>query len=153
MTVNEYISRVNQTIIKGWIIAALTDEYIVDEWPLREDELMSKEGRVLEIRVFNDTEECKLSRSDVGKEFAFRRICDSEDGRDSYDEVQFLDIDDKKGKDADGKVTATGGGTYKLPLSSIKDAKIRIRYYLGKYDATGQARVEDWRVVEFKEGV
>lgn len=152
MNFDEYIREANQTISKGWVIAALTDEYIVDEWPLNGNGLTSKEDKILEIRIFNKDEEIKLSRSDIGKGFTFRRINDLEDHRDKYDELQYLDIDEKIGKDEHGLVTATGGGKYRLPLKSIKDAKIRIRYYLGKYDATGQARVEDWRVVEFVEG-
>ena len=153
-TVKEYINTIKQTIANGWIIiASLTDEYLVDEWPLGGDELASKEDKILEIRVFNNKEECKLSRSDIGKEFSFRRIYDDEENRDSYDEWQFLDIDESIQRDDAGKVTATGGGKYKLPLKSSMNAKICIRYYLGRYVATGQARIEDWRVVEFKEGV
>ena len=153
MTVRDYINTVNQTISNGWIIAALTDEYIVNEWPLQETDLIAKEEKILEVLIFNESEECKLSRSDIGKPFAFRRLSDRDDNRDTYDELQFLDIDETKDKDAVDRVTSTGGGKYKLPLTNIKNARIRIRYYLGKYDATGQARIEDWRIVEFMEGV
>ena len=152
MTVSKFIRETNERVSKGYIIAALTDEYIVDIWPIDSSELISKEEKILEIRVFDDKKECKLSRSNIGKEFSSRRICDAEEKRDFYDEWQFLDIDESMPLDEAGKVTATGGGKYKLPLKSSTNAKICIRYYLGEYEATGQARIEDWRVVEFKEG-
>ncbi len=177
MTVNEFVETASKIIAKGWIIAALTDDYIVDRWPLEERNMTNKEENVLEIRIFNETGECKLSRSDIGKEFAFRSIKDVLDkdsqvttswvtyGEDDpqelkygFDEVQYLDVDEDKTinerekKKIDGyEVYTTGGGKYKLPLEKIEDAKLRIRYYLGKYKATGQTRIEDWRVVEFEE--
>ena len=115
------------------------------------NEFIDAENKILEIRVFSKAGEMKLSRPDIGSKFYFREIFDegeNKDERDHYDELQYLDIDEKAGVTSDGKVTATGGGTYMLPVSNIKDACIRIRYYFGKYSKTGQARVEDWRVVE-----
>ncbi len=154
MTVNEFLIKAKEEIPEGWIIAALTDEYIVDRWPFASDVLSGKDNKVLEIRVFGQKGELKISRSDIGKDFSAREICDQgerTDSRDHYDEIQYLDIDDQMGRDNEGKVTTTGGGKYKLPLNSILDAKIRIRYYFGRYEETGQARIEDWRVVELME--
>lgn len=151
MTLKTYMDTAKEKISEGWIIAALTDEYIVDRWPLN---AAIDEDKVLEIRVFSAAGEYKLSRSDIGRPFIDRKIFDegeSKDSRDSFDEVQILDTDETKGKDENGKVFATGGGKYKLPLDKIKDAKLRIRYYLGNKD-NGIARIEDWRVVEFMEG-
>lgn len=155
MTVNEFIDLSMEKIQTGWVIAALTDEYIVDKWPLQGSALKGKEEKVLEIRIFNQDGEMKLSRSDISRDFAFRTIFDvgvDTDPKDKYDELQYLDIDEKNGKSSDGKVTTTGGGRYNLPIGNLSDAMIRIRYYLGKYEDTGHARVEDWRIVEFVEG-
>ena len=147
----DYMDTVNGKIQKGWIIAALTDEYIVDEWPLSTG---LDEEKVLEIRVFSENGECKLSRSDIGRSFKYREIFEEDVAKyrwEHFDEMQILDIDETKEKDENGQVTATGGGKYKLPLKNLIDAKIKIRYYLGNKDE-GCARIEDWRVVEFEEG-
>ena len=154
MTVDDFVNIAKNEIKTGYIIAALTDEYIVDRWSLEnaDNVLKDKNGKILEVRVFNDVKECKISRYDISEVFNYRRICDIEEKCDRYDEWQFLDIDDSISKDEDGRVTSTGGGKYKLPLDSKENARILIRYYLGRYELTGQARVEDWRVVEFKEG-
>ena len=120
--------------------------------------ILENGGKVLEIRVFNENRELKLVRSDIAKPFAVRCIDDAPFGpsksydrnySDYYDEWQILDIDETKGRDAQECVTATGGGKYFLPLASLPNACVRIRHYLGKYGETGQARVEDWRVVGF----
>lgn len=152
MTVNEFLEQAKSKIGSGGCIAALTDEYLVESWPLPEDFLGGKEEKLLEIRVFGEQGEMKLSRSTVGQDFRCRSIFDEDGESDSYDEVQYLDIDDKLGKDDNGRVTATGGGTYHLPVNNIRNAGVRIRYYFGKYEETGQSRVEDWRIVEFVEG-
>ncbi len=155
MTVQEFLEQAKAKIETGGCIAALTDKYIVEGWPLQVDQLSGKEGKILELRIFGKQGEMKLSRSTIGQAFSFRSIFDEgveKDERDHYDELQYLDIDETAGKDEEGNVTATGGGSYRSPVSNIHNAKIRIRYYLGKYEETGQSRVEDWRVVEFGEG-
>lgn len=120
--------------------------------------ILENDWKVLEIRVFDENRELKLVRSDIAKPFVVRCIDDAPFGppksydrnySDFYDEWQILDIDEIKGRDAKGRVTATGGGKYFLPLGVLSNACVRIRYYLGKYEETGQARVEDWRVAEF----
>ena len=152
MTVRDFLNSASERIQRGWVIAALTDEYIVDKWPLTKDVLDGKDEKILEVRVFCDNGEMRLSRTDIGKDFSDRNIFDEEDERDHFDEVQFLDIDEKVGKTETGRVFTTGGGSYNLPVERITDAKIRIRYYLDKYTKTGQAMVADWRAVEFMEG-
>ena len=152
MTVQDFLNSACERIQRGWVIAALTDEYIVDKWPLTKDILDGKDDKILEMRVFCNKGEMRLSRTDLGKDFSNRSIFDDKDNRDHFDEVQFLDIDEKVGKTGDGRVFSTGGGSYNLPVERITDAKIKIRYYLGKYTKTGQAMVEDWRAVEFMEG-
>ena len=155
MTVRDFLEQAKTKIETGGCIAALTDEYLVESWPQQTDFLTGKEEKILELRVFGKQGEMKLSRSTVGQELSFRSVFDEgedKDSRDHYDETQYLDIDETAGKNAEGKVTTTGGGTYQLPVDNIRDAAIRIRYYLGKYEETGQSRIEDWRVVEFVEG-
>ena len=148
-----------EVIENGWAIASLTDEFILDKWSNEAKELKEKllkgADKILEIRVFSSKGESKISRFDIGKPFKTRTILDEGDQKDIreyFDELQYLDIDEKEGQSPTGEVIATGGGKYKCPLNNIHDAKIRIRYYLGKYDETGHARVEDWRIVEFVEG-
>ena len=58
----------------GFVAASLTDEYIIDRWPMADNALDGKEAKVLEVRVFNDRKEYKLFRTDIGKEFNLREI-------------------------------------------------------------------------------
>ncbi len=136
---------------KGFFIAAFTDEYIVDRTEnISKYMLDEKKGKLLEIRVFNADAEYKLFRNDIGSGFSERVLMDN-DAVDYYDEIQYLDIDDGVVL-ADDMVQATGGGRYHLPMERKKNARVRIRYYFDKYETTGQARVSDWRVVDFVEG-
>lgn len=144
---------------QSYVIAALTDEYIVNFWdPAVQEDLLRKAEKVLEIRVFNRDGEMKLFRSGMGRDFRTRWIDDrglpgESDHR--YDEWQILDIDTTalarcSAPESSGQyVVSTGGGEYFLPWPDPEDAAVRIRYYLGKYEGTGQARIEDWRIVEF----
>ena len=125
MKVNEFIQKCDG-LKDSYIIAALTDEFIVDRYPLEKYSLDGKEDKILEIRVFNENEEYKLFRTDIGKtDFYYRHICDEVETRDYFDEVQYLDIDTSIGADS-GIVTSTGGGKYNLPIANAK--KILIRY-------------------------
>lgn len=140
--------------IEGYIVASLTDEYIVDRWPvMQKDTLEDKKDKILEIRIFNESEELKLVRTDISKEFAMRHKTDENLEEDLYmDESQYLDIDTKKTGEVSedgGYVYATGGGKYYLPRNDIKDLKIKIRYYFDRYENSGQARIGDWRIVGF----
>jgi hypothetical protein len=152
ITVADFLKDAVEKISSGFIIAALTDQYVVDKWPSEERVKLENEGeKVLEIRIFDKESELKISRTEMGAELGCRVLSDADGGREYFDEVQYLDIDDKS-IGAGDKVRATGGGEYNLPLTKKSNAKIRIRYYLGKYEETGQARVEDWRIVELVEG-
>ena len=142
-----------------WVMATMTDEFLIDSWeegPVIQ-KLIEKSGKVLEIRIFGENGEHRLFRSDIGQrdpDFYERTIWDKgskKDRRDSFDQDQYLDIDETKGH-KNGYVQTTGGGKYYLPLRNIHNAKIRIRYYLEKYGDTGQARVADWRIVKLIEG-
>ncbi len=152
MEFDKFIESIDIEEGNGWILASLTDEYYVSSWS-REALIEIDKEKLLEIRVFNEVVEHKLYRANIDNEFIARSIKDV-DYNDYYDEVQYLDIDATKGV-KNGFVTTTGGGVYKYPIqgsNKIDNAKVRIRYYLGKYEETGQARIEDWRVVEFLEG-
>ncbi len=156
MTYRDFIEKAGSET--GWIIAAYTDKYILDKWPMSASEqegyvkAPEAERKALEVRIFNKDRELLISRSDIGKEFVYREINDnSSETRDTFDEVQYLDIDTSKGHD-NSYVFATGGGRYYLPVDRINDARIKIRYYVDRYPGTGQARVSDWRVVELMEG-
>ena len=146
--VKEKVMSINSD--SSYVLAAFTDEYMVDKW--NDDskrKICDKLELAIEIRVFNQDEEYKFFRTDIFKEFAYRLMNDSKNQLDSYDEMQYLDIDESPGNN-DGYVYTTGGGKYKLPISNTKDAKVIIRYYLSKYEDTGRARIDDWRVVGFK---
>lgn len=150
MTLNEYLDLAG-TIKDGYVVAALTDEYIIDRWPLSNSSFDDKEDRLLEIRIFNREKELKLIRADILSEFIFR---DSSElvGLDYYEESQYLDINTKLGKNNQGQVTANGGGKYYLPVDYIDDTCIVIGYYISKYEKSGQARICDWRLVDFSKG-
>ena len=142
----------------GYVLAQLTDEYLVDCWPQEKDGLAGKEAKLLELRVFNPEAEYKLFRSRMGASFKARCIDDSlaEPKRDYFDQEQYLDIDTVRSEETreQGKVVTTGGGEYRLPLrfADLQEAKIWIRYYFDQYESTGQAKIADWRVVEFVGG-
>ena len=144
-------------IERGFIFAMLTDEIFWERWPLESDErklFQEKERKILDMRIYNKEREVRIFRSDIGRTFRGRSLNDEKDVpdfQDYFDEDQFLDIDDKRSKELfaqQGKVRATGGGEYRLPLSDFKDAKLRIRNYLGYYEESGQAYVKDWRLVD-----
>ncbi len=102
-----YSELISTSLVKdGWIIAAYTDKYIVDKWPMKNEsqknDVISSESKALEIRIFDKDRELKLWRSEIGKDFYYRERTDKETD-DYYDEVQFLDIDTKEkseGEDA-----------------------------------------------------
>ena len=133
----------------GWMIAMLTDDYLVERWP---GSSRPDPEKLLELRIFDANMECRLFRGDIGQEFHYRKLSDQDD-RDTFDEVQYLDIDSRASEKEPGEyVISTGGGRYHLPLENTKDVRIKVRYYLDQYEQTGQARISDWRIVEFMEG-
>lgn len=142
-------------IERGFIFAMLTDEILWERWPLEPDRkkfFQEKERKLLDVRVFDREREVRISRSDAGREFQGRSLNDQKETpefQDYFDEEQFLDIDDKRSEELfarEGKVQATGGGKYRLPLSDFRNAKLQIRNYLGYYEESGQAYVKDWRL-------
>lgn len=137
--------------------------FIVNDTRPDEKELRELAQNGLEIRVFDEKREAKWFRTCIDKKFGFRLLDDDVLKKDSlqvWDESQYLDIDVKrtkesieKGKIQNGTVFATGGGKYPLPLETYKNAKIKIRNYLGKDPDTGELYVEDWRLISLVEGV
>ena len=153
MEFDKYIESIELNDGDGWILASLTDDYYVNTWSKDALKKIDKD-KALEIRVFNENIEYKLFRASIDRDFSERTLGDSE-AENYYDEIQYLDIDTTKKISEDGIVTTTGGGKYKFPFDNSKKtdgARVKIRYYLGQYEETGQARIEDWRVVEFLEG-
>lgn len=162
LTFREFLDEC-KSIESGYVVAAMTDCYIVDIWPLKREEIV--EEKLLEIRVFNKGMEAKLFRSDISKKFSYRMINDYEkkyeaenskelDYSDYFDDYQYLDIDTKKSEKSfrnEKVVISTGGGSYYLPMDKMIDVMIKLRMYFGRYPDTGQARVFDWRVVDFVE--
>ena len=161
-TYTEYLEKC-KSLANGYVVAAMTHRYLVDTWPMKEDEI--NEEKLLEVRVFNKDMDLKLFRSDISKEFTCRLINDKTgeyyaetdkilDYSDYSDEYQYLDIDTQESKNSFKKnkmVRTTGGGIYRLPMNTMDDVMVQIRMYFDKYTQTGQARVFDWRVVDFVE--
>ena len=75
-------------------------------------------------------------RTDISKDFYFRSTEDW--SGDTFEEVQLLDVSLAKVKNMIKMLPKEG-----YPA-------VRISYLLGQYETTGQARVEDWRIVGFE---
>lgn len=132
----------------GNAIIMLTDRFLVTSYPfgseISEEYLWEK---LLELRLFDLDKEYKLFRGSVNKDISWRLLRDEKDV-DSYDDEQYLDVDEKRTKDCD-RVCATGGGYYSLPLSDYSNAKLRLRNYVRYDESTGQGYISDWRILEF----
>lgn len=159
---NEFYELCNGTDdenISRYIIVAFTDEYYVNRWSadIFMDEIKNKiennKEKILEIRVFDEKREILMMRTDIGKDFGEISIIEDDD-RDYFDEVQFLDIDEKKTlqlrSNGDYKVSAMGGGIYSLPLENYKNMGVVVRYYFGKYEESGVATISHCRIVGFR---
>lgn len=153
MTWGSFKQQIKMT--EGYAVIMLTDRFIVDRYPLSsENEGLlgnSAEHKLLDIRVFNESIEYRLFRSDVGKEFRF--VCLSDENREFFDDSHYLDIDEKRSAETfmkDGTVRATGGGFYKLPLEDYHNVKVVIRNYVDYDEDSGQAYIESWRLTGFK---
>ena len=141
-------------IENGYAMLMYTDRFDLDRYPLSEEteKYLSKnlEVKLLDMRIFNKKSEFRLFRGDVGRDLKCR-VCKDE-GRDFYEDEQYLDIDDiRSGKcfEKEGVVRATGGGYYRLPLESYKDVKVIIKNYVDYDKETGQAYIKDWRLAGF----
>lgn len=146
MNLKEFLNKTSD--IKGYVLASLTDEYIVDTWPMKKSSFVGKEDKVLEIHVFNENQEERLIRTDISKEFAYHQAIDN--GKEYFDECQYIDIDTLKLSEAkEGEVVTTGGGTFNLPIDKKAGARLKLRYYFDKYEETGHVKLADWRMVDF----
>lgn len=144
-------------IKQGFLFAMLTDQIVWKSWPLSDTDrgdVQKRQDKLLDIRVFNCEKEARMFRGHVGGVLKGRLADDTRellDWQEYFDEEQYLDIDDVESVDSfqkNNRVKATGGGGYELPLKGFKDAKIRLRNYLGYYEESGQAYVKDWRLME-----
>ncbi len=144
------------TMAEGFLFAMFTDEIVWESWPLtseKRENFRKKEGKLLDVRIFNKEKEVRMFRGDIGRKLQGRSIDDGKDilkQQEYFDEEQYLDIDDKRSEEVfarEKKVVATGGGCYSLPLPGFVDAKVRLRNYLGYYEETGQVYVRDWRLM------
>ncbi|MCM1101237.1 MAG: CRISPR-associated protein Csx19 [Clostridium sp.] len=160
-----------ETMEQGFLFAMLTDEVVLERWPLSEEgkkNFRAGERKLLDIRIFNQERELRMFRGNVGGAFRGRALedgtdarggrrrsaeCRNEEFRDEefWDEEQYLDIDTERSETLfarEGMVQTAGGGRYRLPLEGFVNAKIRIRNYLDYYEETGQAYVKDWRLTD-----
>lgn len=140
---------------QGYAVVMLTDRFIVDRYPLstENEQLLGAvfEQKLLDMRVFNESMEYRLFRTDAGKEFKFSSLPD--EGREFFDDFHYLDIDEKRSEETfrrDGTVRATGGGYYRLPLEDYHNAKVIIRNYVDYDENSGQAYIKAWRLAGFK---
>lgn len=138
---------------RGYAVMMLTDRFLVDEWPISEenDQLLEKdfESKLLDMRIFNESMEFRIFRSDIGKDFHYCTLADEPHSQ-YFDEAQYLDIDDKYSKE-NGMVQTTGGGKYNLPLQKYRNAKVVIRNYIEYDKDNGQAYIKNWRLLKFEE--
>lgn len=122
---------------------------------------------LLDIRIFSQDREFRATRSQIGNDFVWRIADDSifkeklkqiENKIDkdfeyrTFKENNYLDIDSKKNSTLDRgfyNVTATGGGSYSLPVDE-KVTRIITQSYLNYSDNDGSIIVADWRIVGFE---
>ena len=122
-------------------------------------ELDADSRHLIELRIFDENSELKISRLNIGAEFNWRYIDDSEfisklkDEPDKflgdfknrvYDEAHYLDIDSNYTHGC--CYTATGGGEFTLPVENAE--KVRIRNYFD-YDENGILIISDFRILGF----
>ena len=155
-TINDLLGVIDGDLDSYHMLAAFTDEYkVVGNVALFVEELTKNEYKAIDIRLFNTEREYRLFRDGIGKEFVYKKLDDARlksEGYDLFDENQFLDIDTiQSSKSEKGQLITTGGGKYDRPktIGDINTAKVKIRYYLKQDEKSGQAKVVDWRVVEF----
>lgn len=134
--------------------AEQTDCYDVGYWVAGTADKIREEN-LLSLRVFDENKEVRLSRSDIGQEFALRIQDDrtSGNGRGSYfDQWQLLDVDDRRSHGT--TFVTTGGGRYEFPLTELRRPAVLIRHYTQSRtgaDESGLTYVSDWRCVTFGE--
>lgn len=105
-------------------------------------------AHLLEARIFTETAELKIMRPCAEGDFFYRLIDDRNVSPELYlEETQYLDVDDKRSSGT--QYTATGGGTYTLPVENAR--RLLIRNYIS-YDAEGIAQITDFRAVAYLTG-
>lgn len=143
--------------MQGYIAAQMSDEFFMDYWPMQFESLDGKEDKILEIRVFNEDKEVKLFRGSLEEELKIRIIEDPSalDEESYYDEFQFLDIDVPKTQanfSQDHMAWTTTSGCFRLPMNRVTETSaLKVRYYFGTYEQTGQSYICDWRAVTLME--
>ena len=135
----------------SFVYAVFTDELYVRNI---DDERLSNidAEKLLEIRVFKENGEFRLIRPSIGQGFYEREKLDEGADNDSYDIEMYLDISDNRNEG--NFASSINGGKYELPQREVKakaGTMLKIRNYLTYDETTGQARVYDWRLVEFTE--
>lgn len=154
MTLRDLFDAVQDMSGDVFYSAELTDQYAVGYWNAEASERITEEN-LLSLRVFNEDKEARLSRADIGQEFALRVRDDREpvDDRGScFDEWQLLDVDTKRSHGT--TFVTTGGGVYEFPLAGLQRPAVRIRYYVMSNTGEGESGlsyISDWRCVTFGE--
>lgn len=146
--VNGYFLNATDSI---FFVAQYTDKFDIGIW---NENTIENTNKLLELRVFDNKKEWKLFRSDLGKDFYSRYEDDTgkNEGVDYFDEIQLLDIDISRSKKAPGVMYTTAGGSYNLPkdIEYLDRAAIRVRHYFGVDNESGQAFIQDYRLVDFE---
>ncbi|MBR2283908.1 MAG: hypothetical protein IJ874_05750 [Ruminococcus sp.] len=142
------------------VYAVYTDRFCCGKEPV--DDF----SHLLELRIFTEKSELKMSRFDISGEFIWRYIDDdrfrerldaekaqdeflSDFGSRTFREIQYLDIDrPATDRDPDGLYHTTGGGTFSLPVRNAE--RIELLSYLD-YDDNGILSVNDMRIVRIIE--
>ena len=123
------------------------------------NELLIDEKHLIELRIFDEDSELKISRLNINSEFSWRYISDTEfrkrleseedeflrefENR-VYNEAHYLDINENYTHGTN--YTTTGGGKYTLPVENAE--KVRLRNYL-EYDNDGLLNITDFRIIGF----
>lgn len=140
------------TITNGYAVVMFIDEFIVEKYPLELDDQTKLQNewnkKLLDIRVFNKDKEYRVFRGDLGSPFCYSCIEDDSEKLECFEDEQYLDIDTTK--TGNGFVSATGGGSYKLPVYGKGDIKVYIKNYID-YDTMGQAFIRKWRLTDIRE--
>jgi hypothetical protein len=111
---------------------------------------------LLELRIYNETQELKVIRSQIGREFKYRLASESDLSKaDYFEETQYLDIDSETTKEYRAKGTKppldskqffmTGGGKISFPTGD-RLKQIKIINYLSYDEETGNLQIPDFRI-------
>ena len=102
-------------------------------------------GRLLELRVFEESRELHAVRGQMGAKFSWR-TAGEDDGTAAYiDDIQHLDINGKYKSSDPYAYRTMSGGVYRLPITDAE--RIVVRNYID-FDADGLAQIVDFRVVK-----